>query len=572
MQLRLPLLLLCCSCMMQEAEAACGDDQYYATGSECSNWRCSSLPSSNHIRYCLFTPTPQICNARDCRYFDANQNVDASTCLDETIVCKKGYYAPFSPQQTCMGRYSGNGGQVPFMETLFICIPCPYGYFCRGGALHTSAYRSNISSAILMYPFMHRPPSVCPYGNMVGRSDLALYDDVCGSYVNGPYCNEQIELQNQCTMDPRGSKCPCECKPNTNTFLVRDPSHPGGKSCGCSPGIYWDTLVSPYVINCTTACELNAFCPGGPMPNYKFLCPSGWKTVDTGSSSLLDCKLCHPACLDGMYCSLPESVADSSPPCKPCPPGHSCSGGIKTACPAGYFQDGNRSISCKSCDAGLFSKQPGSTACASCPPGTYSGSKSSTACMLCPPGEGQPNAGKTACEKCAAGSYQPMPGSTTCISCPEGTIGWGGFVGQVSMLDACRTCDPGTMQTLSRKNNDNKGVYECVHCPPGELSAHVFSLHHCRFFCIAVIIANECRQVPAHVCTDLLHQLPVRILFHQRPGIHQRAAVPVRRKRHVQRQRRQLHPLRALQRGDVHVWQEPVPQVRSVPAHAVRVP
>lgn len=270
-------LLLYLSCFahlaVHTAVHACSENEYY-TMKFCSTpfeirdytWGCRQIaPGSNIVKFCSFSaPVAAICQPQKCSLIDPYPD----TCLDETIVCNKGFYAA-NPGFLCGPNnifgtnyiYSGNNGMKPFIEDSFRCLPCPPGFFCRGGAL-----LGTFSDPPL--PWKHRMPSKCPFANMVARTDIlqtTQYVDPCGSNAFDPSydsCNEDQELFGICVNQTES--CPCQCNVANNSravLLHNDPTVPEGRSCGCMPGTYWDTTLSASLVRCSN-CGMNAFCPG----------------------------------------------------------------------------------------------------------------------------------------------------------------------------------------------------------------------------------------------------------------------------------------------------------------------
>lgn len=91
----------------------------------------------------------------------------------------------------------------------------------------------------------------------------------------------------------------------------------------------------------------------------------------------------------------------TSPNCVNCPLGHFCTGGVKTACPAGKYQDSQKSSACDNCPIGRANAGTGAqavAACSACPASTYAG------------------AGSSSCATCTVGFF--CPGGTNRVPCP----------------------------------------------------------------------------------------------------------------------------------------------------------
>ena len=496
LQSRLHWLLLCILLGQQQllhrVSASCRlNEVYFVTDCHSSSaWACREYGNPGQIRYCLFNSGttdapkfPAVCAQSQCGHIDPYADSAGRDCLDETMVCKKDFYARGAifkcgavGESLNGGNYSGNDGMKPLLPDVFYCETCPPGYFCYGGAIHNyQTFRSITNDGYdvaLSVPVMHRPPVMCPFEGMVFNESMPAFPDPCAS--KAVPCDQYAEVLQLCKLQPQN--CPCVCPPNSSTALLESAGSMGGKVCGCLPGTYWDTAQSGGTIRCVP-CERNAYCPGGNgIPNYKFTCPMGWNTVVVqGASKLSDCSFCAAGCMGGQYCSLPTSFNDTSNPCKTCPEGHYCAevkGGQTKAvkCTPGTFQDKDGQASCKACGVGRFSTQEGSTACALCPPGKYQPSEGQTTCISCTAGKHQPAAGQPQCLACQQGTYQAVEGATACTACPAGTVGISGASeGQTSLLGACKVCEEGKFAALKSAATKPE-LYSCEACAPGAFS------------------------------------------------------------------------------------------------------
>jgi len=68
---------------------------------------------------------------------------------------------------------------------------------------------------------------------------------------------------------------------------------------------------------------------------------------------------------DGSYCDPVKSTATYCD-VKVCPPGTSCTKGIKTPCGVGKYQDLQGQSTCKICGTGTFQSVTGQTSCTKC--------------------------------------------------------------------------------------------------------------------------------------------------------------------------------------------------------------
>lgn len=123
----------------------------------------------------------------------------------------------------------------------------------------------------------------------------------------------------------------------------------------CPAGFYCDGGKTYYGENGATQCPENHYCSEGskeptPCPPLKPLSPAG-------SSRVIQCF----QCANGSY------YDEEAKECTTCPVGYYCTGGKKTACPAGQYNDQTGQSSCTLCPGGTFNDKTGQTQCESCP-------------------------------------------------------------------------------------------------------------------------------------------------------------------------------------------------------------
>lgn len=487
------------------AYASCGPDQFYGTSCY-NNWFCRAM-GGNATKFCNLFPKPSMCSVDACLYVDPHP----ANCLDETIVCKRGTYASGAEFRCSSYPETENSGMKPYLPESFDCMPCPFGFFCRGGAtLKAIFYPSD--APVILGPDQHMPPTQCPFGNMAQKKedasfsaiDFFTFPDPCdiSTGVRSVYCDEQDYLRMICSNDE--SRCPCRC-PEGSIFLS-DASAPGGKTCACKAGTYWDKAANPKEMKCKP-CRKGSYCPGG-FKSEAVDCPADFTTLlyairnasqpkedapdayfaVSNATKISDC-VCSNVCASGYYCVAASSqLSPASKACGGCPKGYSCFNNAITPCGPGSFQDEEAQSKCKLCPAGTASSAVGSTtySCAPCPPGSYQNSAGQSACTTCEPGFYQPAYSSTSsCKQCEPGKYQPSTGSSSCIQCPDGSSALPGADQRTSVASSCLLCAAGKYASL-----DASGNYQCVLCPEGKYNSQAGQSAPLVHFC--ALGARQC--------------------------------------------------------------------------------
>lgn len=123
----------------------------------------------------------------------------------------------------------------------------------------------------------------------------------------------------------------------------------------CPAGNYCSGGITYYNNNGATQCPKNHYCSEGsekPEP-----CPDYAPLSLAGSARIVECF----QCADGLY------YDETTEECTTCPVGYYCTGGEKTACPAGQYNNKTGQISCTLCPGGTFNDKTGQTKCTECP-------------------------------------------------------------------------------------------------------------------------------------------------------------------------------------------------------------
>ena len=388
--------------------------------------------------------------------------------------CSKGTYAAAEQSQLCdacpEGKYQGNEGasactecgdgftcpegsvvQIPascdpgtyLNVTLDVCVGCPTGSVCAGGASQPRpCARGGFCAANASQP------TDCPagrYGSKTGLSDAAC----SGECAQGYYCEV-------------GSV--------------------SAKAAACEEGTYGGAPGLVAQADCTT-CLVGHACPEGadaPEP-----CSPGSVASTAGLGACAKCGA-------GSFMNVSgQSV------CFVCPAGSYCTEGAAAAlpCPGGTFSGSGglgASDQCSACPAGSFCFA-GATEAAECSKGTYAASERSQLCAACPEGKYQNVEGAMACDVCEAGFTCPEgsvvqipatcpPGTSlnvtldVCVGCPVGSWCPGGQSGPVacsigsfnptpnaSDTTACRSCEAAfDAMHLVTVRNGASGASRCV--------------------------------------------------------------------------------------------------------------
>ncbi|MBE6457537.1 MAG: hypothetical protein E7011_01885, partial [Alphaproteobacteria bacterium] len=273
-------------------------------------------------------------------------------------------------------------------------------------------------------------------GACISKYDLDTSEDLCGldhnmavlyfeSCDEGEYLSE---VSGSCKECPRGHWCsgsaitPCPVDTYNEEYGSSSPSaciaaEPGSTydcndyDAGCSYGTPASSSGGNLVTGCSSGtyynngncvtCPAGYYCPGSSANYAAVACPAGTYNRYTGESSSLDCRSISSGyygtgcAADGTACTAYES----------CPVGYYCPNGIKTACPAGTYNEftGQSSSSrCKNISSGYYGAgcAADGTACTvvkTCPNGYYctGGIK-----YACPSGYGSSAAGSSAASHC----------------------------------------------------------------------------------------------------------------------------------------------------------------------------
>jgi len=199
------------------------------------------------------------------------------------------------------------------------------------------------------------------------------------------------------------------------------------------------------------------------------MCPSGFYSNTTASSTCFPCSTCHPQATMTQSCSQP-----------------SISNRVICACNSGYEGDGT--FSCTPCWPGFYKSSASTSLCLYCPKDTYASQTGSTRCLPCTTCSPYATYNRsctlgaasdlTICQ-CNAGYTGPTSG-TTCTACPTGT--YKSILGSSPCIP-CTTCSIPSQTTITpclpASTNDSvqcpcsAGYYyysallSCLACPSG---------------------------------------------------------------------------------------------------------
>ncbi|KAI8480901.1 hypothetical protein Bbelb_413740, partial [Branchiostoma belcheri] len=396
---------------------------------------------------------------------------------DYCIPCRAGYYCQSAinptPQLCPAFHYCPAGTMDPIpchngtytnattegLKAEDECLPCPTGFFCRGGQLvGTCAAGYFCLAGSDDYTPEGDPPPADP------DQDPCTPGDVCaGPCPGGHYCTEGEQdpwpcPENTLRQTPGASQL-SDCEPCPAGLWCRegDPTAylcPVGYYCdsvnGTSPGegagpkecpvhTYRDVPGARHVGECfncppgswcnvtgmsdhtQSPCPVGHYCLEASDPEP---CPAGQMRNVTGSGAPEECPLCRP----GYYC--PAGIPNVNGfPCAPhfecpegavnetiCRPGHYCPGvtGTPPICPGGYYcpEGSNNYTICEYpsyCPEGSDQQWPCDLGWM---PVNVTGLRDelSKACLICPVGTYRNDSAWDYCEPCPGGYY-----------CPEGT-------------------------------------------------------------------------------------------------------------------------------------------------------
>jgi hypothetical protein len=367
------------------------------------------------------------------------------------------------PASQCDGYDCFPGSSSITAETT---IPCPIGFYCRGGAGALTPIPKNFST-----------PQRCFDGYFCPRG--SVNPEGIGPCPTGYFCPTQIDA----LACPSGHYCP--------GVGNRAPIE-------CYPGTY-----NPFIAmsNCTV-CPLGHICPGWGLLLPE-LCPAGFACGALGSSFPVS------LCPQGYFCGEGTLTLDPSDPTDlkpiPCAPGVFCLGGVYktmtiawiptqpygsvapqvcsegTYCQtAAYLPSGSglcfkghycpeSTIFPFATPIGSFAPSLGAVAPTLCFPGTYAPLESQTNCLLCPAGHTCQSYGTYIPSICPVGTYRSMVDSVTCVQCQSGTYSF--FVGATDM-SMCQPCPQGRVCGTQMMSNLNQSAP----CPEGYLCGYATDL------------------------------------------------------------------------------------------------
>ncbi|CDW71824.1 gcc2 and gcc3 domain-containing protein [Stylonychia lemnae] len=358
----------------------------------------------------------------DCKQCDPGYYCSGSSSSTPTGKCQAGYYCPsgskFPTEQIALEGYNTSAGASIQKECpagtynpkqgQSSCQSCPAGYLCSTKGLST--------------------PTDCGYGNYCIQGSSSVEQCTKGTY------NDELNAK---------SVADCKaCPPGQYCFFLGS-SKPTGN---CSQGYYCKTeAISDSPADDPNGkygiCPQGYYCPkatGAPIP-----CPSGTYGEFKGLNNKDQCTDCPL----GKYCQsggLKEAEGD-------CEPGYFCnatrtklSRPNNTFCLEGeYCEKGF--IAPKNCPAGTYQNQNKSDVCHPCPKGYYCPEKTSDfRNYTCPKGYYCPlSTGDYKDHPCPIGSYNPQ-------------------IKRSSLAD-CIPCDPGKVCL-----NDTAQTEPNVSCPAGQ--------------------------------------------------------------------------------------------------------
>ncbi|RUS80927.1 hypothetical protein EGW08_011308, partial [Elysia chlorotica] len=317
------------------------------------------------------------------------------------------------------------------VEGLADPIDCPAGYFCVSGSV---------------------TPQPCPLGTYSNSTGLRRSTD-CTPCPGGQYCDGIGRTE------PAGL---CDAG-----FYCRERAYTSAPPDGPTGGL----------------CPAGGYCPEGSATNTP--CPVGEYSKSSGAKAATDCIPCDP----GFFCAGSSSTEAS----QQCAAGYYCTGGAGIAtqfdtpaghytlegahtpipCPAGQYQQAQRSSSCEICPQSFYCNGTGTIDTILCPSGHY-----------CPLGSEYPT-------PCPPGTYNPNTGMyelAHCLECEEGYAcqNYGMSNSQTTPCSAGYYCGKGSNTTIPVGMSFGdvcplgeycpEGSPEGTHCPNGTYS-NVTGLH-----------------------------------------------------------------------------------------------
>jgi hypothetical protein len=478
------------------------------------------------------------------------------------IVCEPGMYSDDRGTKVCKLCDSGQYGDSTNLTTSDCSGPCTRGYYCSAGTA-SSRPAENQCGASTLCPEGSSIPLAVPVGVYVDESQTVHDCEKgfkCSSgkrlsCLAGSYQNE--ERQFLCRLCERGrwqnktgSVSCILCKPGKYMPAT------GGESdvacADCPVGSITNTLNESGASSCTLCpsshyspdpavackiCTLGSFCQGGERVACNEgtfsdtegakrcpSCPAGRYGSEEGLSSTNCSGLCHEGffcpsastsgtleqnkCEAGTFCpagsAIPQPTSigvwvDKSHKLWACPPGFKCSGGSKTACSAGSYQDKERQFYCDFCEAGRYQHAKSSTSCLVCGPGRYTpavGGASEAVCEECELGKAQAGEGQSNCFRCSniSGSkqYQDEMGQTTCKACTTCMEGRDRKACGGAQVGFCVDCAPGKYVNASSR--------DCSSCP-----MNYFSMDNNLAFCTECPVSGLQMQPVYTQCFRSIH-------------------------------------------------------------------
>ena len=333
-------------------------------------------------------------------------------CIPVNAPCPHGMKASTGADGTCEscpdGKQSDQGTctncTAGFFEKDSVCESCPVGYY--------QAQDGQVSCTMCgTFKFAS-----------IGSRDCKNCDETYNIVVNGI-----------CDVCPQGKMYDMNA---ATSHLIED-----CKSCPAGEEVASKTTCKP--------CTKNEFSEQG---EYCQLCPTGFATQSTGSSSCIKCVDgdCNGVCPEGEY--LSEGI------CKNCPSGYVSLGGYQnkcSECTKGTYQHQQSKSNCILCEPGQYSLVGANNLCHTCAKGQYQDGKGQSACIDCMPGKYNQNTGQTECNECPLGKFTENFGTDNlgnCMVCPAGKRGHSVLSG------TCEDCEEGTWQ-------NETGQLKCNDCP-----------------------------------------------------------------------------------------------------------
>lgn len=319
--------------------------------------------------------------------------------------CEVGWYAPntTAPCAACPAGFSR-----PAEGTEAFCIPCFPGSFAatRGSATCQQCPRGQFQSAQKATECAVVPPGheraaptaviACPVGKHGSGSG-----DMCRDCPRGWFQNEKEATScKKC-----GAARYSNSTGRTSTCQI------------CPAGYYTGDMTKGIVLYAQTGCTP---------------CPLGSYSSKEGAAKSWPCFACMTTNVGPKFVPNRHGFDSENPTVGDLIGSYSDELGMERCkfCPAGFYQNQNRSRSCLSCPRGWFQGDVGRTMCKKCEVGRFGpteNSKSSNDCQSCVSGK-TTNVGTVSIQlsdcKCMATCTTPMDctyqNGSQCISCPKG--------------------------------------------------------------------------------------------------------------------------------------------------------